>query len=59
MLIIRVSQSPIEGELQELVAVAVVAFKPDQELLYIQMHHNQLREVMEVAESLLSLIKLR
>tara|TARA_R100000479_G_C6283144_1_gene163738 strand:- start:323 stop:631 length:309 start_codon:yes stop_codon:yes gene_type:complete len=56
--IIRVSQSLIEGELQELVAAVVVVYNPHQDLLLTQMHHNQRREVMEVAESLLLLIKL-
>ena len=55
--IIRVFQEWIDKEPQELVEVEAVAFKPDQEVLNIQMHHDQQLEELVVVELLLLLIK--
>ena len=57
VLIIRVFQQQKEVELQELVEAVVEVLKQPQEVLNIQMHHNQQLEVMEEVEPLLLLIK--
>jgi hypothetical protein len=57
VLIIRVFQDKRGKEPQELVEVEAVASKPHQEVLNIQMHHDQQMEELVVVEQLLLLIK--